>query len=567
MPEPGFSGTMGADRKEVGDMKKWKGVACAAAFALLCAGVWLFFQPLTETKGAIPYIDWESSVIVDAGGEESPLDILSGQPELGPGERFRFSLALPSREASEYLVFETAGGDITLLLDGKPIYASQIPRDEDSLDSTQALVILPPGGGEELVMELVPTGPLAIFPPLLRLTEDPTNQAETMAYANYYAIPAAFSALTMLLVCGLFLLRLYEKAPSWGLLLVAFAAAVSVTFPLAQGFGANFFPPLWRQLFGWQWWPALQILALAVFLLLHRDKMFWKGIGLVAGASAAGFLLLWAVSLCTGGYLARYMATLWSQLSLGIFSNVLYWLSFWMIMVCALVSGWYFIRAIIRAQAENRALQLKDQLLLENYHSLETRLQEAGQLRHESSHQLAAMDALLQEGNLERLGELLKRWREEVDQLASPYCQNHVVNAILQNTAQQAKAHHISFSAKTRVPESLPIPHEDLCAFLMNLLENAVEAASQAEPSEERFIHFQISEKNGFLAIQCENSFQGLLAEIEGDFPTNKSHPELHGFGIAKMRAVAEKYHSILDIRYTDTVFTVQTALKLPEEG
>ena len=31
--------------------------------------------------------------------------------------------------------------------------------------------------------------------------------------------------------------------------------------------------------------------------------------------------------------------------------------------------------------------------------------------------------------------------------------------------------------------------------------------------------------------------------------------------------AVAEKYKSILDIRYTDSVFTVQTALKLPGEA
>ena len=35
---------------------------------------------------------------------------------------------------------------------------------------------------------------------------------------------------------------------------------------------------------------------------------------------------------------------------------------------------------------------------------------------------------------------------------------------------------------------------------------------------------------------------------------------------VNQMTAVAEKYHSILDISYTDTEFTVQTALKLPEQ-
>jgi hypothetical protein len=32
------------------------------------------------------------------------------------------------------------------------------------------------------------------------------------------------------------------------------------------------------------------------------------------------------------------------------------------------------------------------------------------------------------------------------------------------------------------------------------------------------------------------------------------------------MESVAEKYKSILDVSYTDKVFTVQTALKLPKE-
>ena len=55
------------------------------------------------------------------------------------------------------------------------------------------------------------------------------------------------------------------------------------------------------------------------------------------------------------------------------------------------------------------------------------------------------------------------------------------------------------------------------------------------------------------------------MEKREGGLLSRKSHPEFHGFGIAKMRALAEKYKSILDISYTDTVFTVQTALKLPQ--
>lgn len=81
-------------------------------------------------------------------------------------------------------------------------------------------------------------------------------------------------------------------------------------------------------------------------------------------------------------------------------------------------------------------------------------------------------------------------------------------------------------------------------------------------------MRLRLSLQKGFLAVRCENSYTGKLAQDgKGNLLTTKENPQTHGFGIAKMSAVAEKYKSILDIRYTDSVFTVQTALKLPGEA
>ena len=44
---------------------------------------------------------------------------------------------------------------------------------------------------------------------------------------------------------------------------------------------------------------------------------------------------------------------------------------------------------------------------------------------------------------------------------------------------------------------------------------------------------------------------------------TTKDSPNDHGFGLIKMRAVAEKYGSVLDITHADGRFTVLTALKI----
>ena len=52
-----------------------------------------------------------------------------------------------------------------------------------------------------------------------------------------------------------------------------------------------------------------------------------------------------------------------------------------------------------------------------------------------------------------------------------------------------------------------------------------------------------------------------------GTARTTKGDAASHGFGLARMRAVAEKYDSILDVSWTDSRFTVQTAPQFPERG
>ena len=96
---------------------------------------------------------------------------------------------------------------------------------------------------------------------------------------------------------------------------------------------------------------------------------------------------------------------------------------------------------------------------------------------------------------------------------------------------------------------------------VFNLLDNALEAAAQTEPGE-IFCSLQIRQQ--YLAIRCENTYWGpLRTDSGGVLLTTKDSPNDHGFGLIKMRAVAEKYGSVLDITHADGRFTVLTALKI----
>ena len=219
-------------------------------------------------------------------------------------------------------------------------------------------------------------------------------------------------------------------------------------------------------------------LALVGFLVLHRERAFWKALGIVTAWSAGGLAVLGVVSHIRGGYLARYLEDLILQIQAGVWSGALYWLIWWLVLVCALLSAWDLARFLGRTQGEARALALKNQLVMENYRALEQKLRESAQLRHGFAHQVTALDAMVQArdwAGLERW--VAARKAEAGDQ--SRYTEHIAVNAILQDAAARARGLGIPFQVSVAVPRELFVPDEDLCALLMNLLDNALEGAAR----------------------------------------------------------------------------------------
>lgn len=543
-------------------MKKAVNWICVLSFLTVCALVLLFFAPLTETDGSLTYLEWDSGAVVAADGDVTPIDLQSAQPGLPEGAAYRFTAVLPERGETMYLVMDTTGAAFSLTLDGAPLY------DAASAQQSSATVTLPPGGGESLALEISSGGVMNIFPPLIRLTGDPTYQADAMSYANYYAIPAGAMALTLVLLCGLFLLGVSEGRPHWKELLLIFAAAELTVYPLAVGFGTYFFPAALLGVLAWRGWALLCVLALAAYLALHRSRGFWLAWALMAGCSLAALLACWGVSALAGGYLARFMSMLLQEIGSGYYENLVYWLTSWLVLVCTVLSAWELVRYIAAARSEARAMALKNQLMMDNYRAIESRLRENAARQHEFNHRLAAMDAMLRRRDLEGLERSLSSWRSDgagADRLR--YTGNAAVNAIMQDAAVRAEAAGVAFRASAQVPPELPLPEEDVCTLLMNMLDNAVEGASLAQGEGERYIRFHVKAAGGFMAVLCENTFDGRVdTDARGAPRTRKSGDEPHGFGLTQMRAVAEKYGSILDVSWTDTLFTVQTALKLPEK-
>ena len=540
---------------------------CILAFFALNFLIQALIRTYAPSAPPARALDWSSAAVVQADGTLVSFDPDSGLPPLEEGEWYRFSAVLPQeRQEDVFLTLQPAGLETVVSLDGQELWRCAQYTSPDQTNEVR--LPLPAGGGETLTVDLRPTGAALpdSFPPPLALSLSPDQTASV----SFRRLPIEAPPRLLLLFWGLFLISLGRGMTDWLLLLPMLAILLRILWQIATGTGAGLLPPLAQSLFSSPWMNVLTILVMVLYLALHRHRGFWKLLGKIA-LWFSGILLLCALfSTVRGGPVYRYFLSPGiDSLQKGDFSALPYWFTLWLILLSMLMAIWELIHSVAHLQIEARALSLRNNLLMANYQALERKVRESAALRHESSHRLAALDAMLQAGDWKGLQESLAAWRQANSAASQTlFTKNITVNAILQDAASRARGSGIAFQAAAAVPEELPFPDEDLCALLMNLLDNALEGAERTPAGTQKAIRFKMLLSGGRLSILCENTFDGHVSvDANGALRTIKEDPDSHGFGLAQIRAVAKKYAAAPDLRYTDSLFTVQLVLPVSRAG
>lgn len=545
---------------------KWKRYGCIALFVIICILALLFLRVFTKDAGeSVPILEWEEMYQVGADGLMQSIDSFDGLPK--ENKEYVFMTTLEEIPENGQLTFVTSGSEVRILLDDAELYYASSVQQPGTKDISQADIVLSPDAtGKTLTMEYrFLGGENFIFPPLVQIMDPSANVKADTAYANYYAIPAGSFAVLLILVCGLFLLGLSFGKADFTLPVLALAAAGLMVYPISIGTGSMFLSPGLLQVFTWPGMQFLTPVALLVYLLLNRKRSFWKYLGRATLCSAVILLAAYLISFARDGYLAYYLNNEFYNLFLyGIYSNLLYWLTVYLTAACSLIAGSGAAYSFAKIRSEAHILKLKNSLLDENFHVMERSVRQTAAMRHELKHNITALHLLYQKGDFDSLGNTLAELdKQQAGLTQMQFTDNFILNTLLQNTAADAAEKEIGFEAHALVPEELHIEDRDLCSFVMNLLDNAIEACMKISDPAHRFIRFHAELKQGFLAISCTNSCSVNPIKENQEFPeSTKPEKSVHGFGFRQMKAIAKKYNSVLNVECDDKTFTVQTALK-----
>ncbi len=209
------------------------------------------------------------------------------------------------------------------------------------------------------------------------------------------------------------------------------------------------------------------------------------------------------------------------------------------------------VRRTVRTRRTVDVLRERERQTMAGYERLLASEDDTRALHHEMRHHMIALSAILADGDAERARRYVDAVADDLGQVpAGRYCQNILVDMIAGSFLDQAVAEGIRVEHHLNVPRQLNIADEDLSVFLSNILQNALEACRRMRPEQERYIWVDMHLRGNFLCIQCVNSAPD--GEEEQERPG-------HGYGLAAMRAVAEKYNSVLLVERTPGEFSAMS--------
>ena len=182
-------------------------------------------------------------------------------------------------------------------------------------------------------------------------------------------------------------------------------------------------------------------------------------------------------------------------------------------------------------------------------------------LKHDMGNHISVLENLFMRNETEELekymAELKLTWGESAAEIKTG---NPVTDVILTQKQKEAEASGIAFDCKFIYPVDSNINAFDVSVILNNAIENAFEGVNGCKDPYVSVLAYR--KKNAYM-LEVKNCIsKGVEIDKETGLPeTTKKDKGSHGFGLANIRKVAQKYYGDIDISQDENSFTLTVML------
>lgn len=135
---------------------------------------------------------------------------------------------------------------------------------------------------------------------------------------------------------------------------------------------------------------------------------------------------------------------------------------------------------------------------------------------------------------------------------------NTIIDSLLNYKSIEAARKGITLEVSVKVPPSFQIHTSTIMLIFGNLLDNAIEAASQAE---NKSVSINITYAQHCLMLQIQNHYSGELKKKGKNFISTKENTALHGYDLRNVRRIVEECDGTISLDHSNNIFTAKVLL------
>lgn len=224
---------------------------------------------------------------------------------------------------------------------------------------------------------------------------------------------------------------------------------------------------------------------------------------------------------------------------------------------------------LVRISREHKENIKKSMLLVQineqanNLDEMRRMYDELRKIRHDIKGQLGTVSELIRSGKSEQaLSFLENAGISQADINIPVHTDNEMLNAILVFLNSKCSASGITLRTNVMSSDISRFSAADISVILTNLTTNAIEGSVRSHGEE---ILLELSVQCNYYCIRVANQIEKSVLESNPMLITTKKDKTAHGFGVASVKMLAEKYNGMTSFYERNGQFIADVWLKLSD--